>query len=146
MYRASPPRKVAAWTKAAVGSAEPTPSAAADFVNLYRSTITHSGGFATPEFAILPDKPNYDHLRFSFGPVTQGGTVTSAHVSVYERLADGSVTLLGERALTSAGGFLELTVENRQATYAVIVSEIAGTTPTVSFDVFVAGVHENLIS
>lgn len=146
MYRASPPRKVSAWTKTDVSAAEPAPSAADDFVNLARSTITHADGFATPEFAILPDKANYDKIRFSFGPVTQAGTVSSATVSVYARLADGSVTLLGERELTAAGGFEPLTVENFQATYAVIVSEISGSGAEVSFDSFVAGVHENLIS
>lgn len=145
MFRASPPRKVAAWTKTAVESAEAVPSARANFVNLEQSTMTHSGGFAQGVYAILPDKQHYDRLRVLFGPVTLGNADNEATVSVYEMLADDSVVLLGESALTDAGQLLPIEFENRQGVYAVIVSAISGTDAAITCDVFVQGVMQGYV-
>lgn len=144
-FRASPPRKVAAWTKTAVASAEAVPSARTSFVNLEQSTMTHSGGFAQGVYAILPDKQDYDRLRFLFGPVTLGNADNTATVAIYEMLADGSVLLVGESVLTAAKSFLPVEIENRQGMYAVIVKAVAGSTAAVTFDVFVQGVMQGYI-
>ena len=144
-FRASPLRKVAAWTKTAVEAAETVPSARASFVNLEQSTMRHAGGFAQGVYAILPDKHHYDRLRFAFGPVTLGNADNTSTVAVYEMLADDSVVLVGESALTAAKGFLPVTIENRQGVYAVIVKAVAGTSQAVTFNVFVQGVMQGYI-
>jgi hypothetical protein len=144
-FRASPPRKVAAWTKTAVEAAEAVPSTRAAFVNLEQSTMTHADGFAQGVYAILPDKHHYDRLRFLFGPVTLGNADNTATVAVYEMLADDSVVLVGESALTAAKSFLPVTIENRQGMYAVIVKAVAGTTQAVTFNVFIQGVMQGYV-
>lgn len=144
-FRASPLRKVAAWTKDEVDAAEAVPSARASFVNLEQSTMRHAGGFAQGVYAILPDKHHYDRLRFSFGPVTLGNADNTSAVAVYEMLADDSVVLVGESVLTAAKGFLPVTIENRQGVYAVIVKTLAGTSAEISFDVFVQGVMQGYV-
>lgn len=144
-YRASPPRKVDAWTKTTQATAEAVPSAVADFVNLEQSTIRHSGGFATPVFALLPDKHHYDKLRFIFSAPTLDA-VTAATMAVYARSSDGTVSLLGTSELSDADTFPEITVENYQATYSVIVQAVTTTGDGVSVDVSVQGVHEGYIA
>lgn len=144
--RASPPRKVAAWTKTAVAADETVPSAVADFVNLEASHVTHSGGFASGVYAILPDKHDYDRLRVLFGPVTLGGTVTAATAELYARISDGTVLLLGTSVLTAAGALPPIEVENYQALYAVVVNGLTGAGAEVTFDVAVQGVHQGYIN
>lgn len=144
-FRASPPRKVADWTKTAVAAAETVSTTRADYVNLEQSTVTHANGFAHGVYAIFPDKHHYDRLRFSFGSVTLGGTVTAATVAVYAMLSDDSVVLVGESELSSAGTFPAIEAENYQAVYDVVVTAITGTTPTATMDVFVQGVHQGYI-
>ena len=144
--RASPPRKVAAWTKAAVAANETVPSAAADFVNLEASHVTHDGGFASGVYAILPDKHDYDRLRILFGPPTLAGTVTTASAVLYARLSDGTVLMLGSSDLTAAGTLASIEVENYQALYSVVVRGLTGGGATVSFDVAVQGIHQGYIN
>lgn len=141
-YRASPPRKVSAWSQAAASAADSVPSAVADFVNLEQSTITHEDGFATPVFAIMPDKHNYDRIRFTFGGLVLN-TVTSATMAAYAYHADGSVSLLGTSELAADDTFPAIETENYQALYAVILQEFTGTAITV--DVFVQGVHQGYV-
>ena len=144
-YRASPPRKVDAWSKDAVGSAESAPSVAADFVNLEQSTLTHEDGFATPVFAILPDKHDYDIVRFAFGPTTLGNADNTATVAVYAYHSGGSISLVGTSDLTDAGTLPAIEGENYQALYAVIVQAVSGTTAALTVDVFVQGVHQGYV-
>ncbi len=146
MYRASPPRRVPAFSKAAVNAVQAVPSAEGDFVNLYRSTMRHEGGFAQGEFAILPDLPNYDHLRFVFGPLTTAGTVSGATVTVWSRGSDGSVTRFGSSDLAADNSFPAIEAESYQATFAVTVSGLSGAGATVSFDVSVQGVHVGYVA
>ena len=51
MYRASPPRSVPGFAKDTVGAAEVygIDFDADDFLNLFRSTVRHEGGFAHGE-------------------------------------------------------------------------------------------------
>lgn len=144
-YRASPARKVTEFSKDTIEAAEAAPAVAADFVNLERSTIVHDGGFAQGEFALLPDKHDYDHLRFVFGPTTLGNTVTSATITIWVRGSDGSVHIFGSSDLT-AGQFPAIEGENYQGTYAATVSAIAGTDQELSVDVFVQGVHVGYVA
>lgn len=143
-FRASPPRKVGAWTKETLTDAESVPSAAADFVNLEQSTVTMSGGFGTPVFAILPDKHHYDKIRFSFGAPTLDA-VTAATMAVYALHADGSVSLVGTSELAANGTFPAIETENYQARYAVILQALTGTELT-AMDVFVQGLHEGYVT
>lgn len=143
-FRASPPRKVAAWTKTEVAAAEAVPTVRASFVNLEQSTMVHANGFAQGVYAILPDKHHYDRLRFSFGPVDNDGA-TAATVSVFAMLSDDSVVLVGQSDLTDADTFPAIEGENYQAVYAVVVTALDGTEEEVSFDVFVQGVHQGYI-
>lgn len=145
-YRASPPRKVAAFSKSAVAAAESDPSVVGDFTNLEQSTVTMSGGFGTPVFAILPDKHDYDKIRFSFGPVTLGNADNEATLAVWAYHADGSISLLGTSELSANDTFPEITAENYQALYAVTVKTLSGTTAAVTADVFVQGVHEGYLA
>lgn len=142
-YRASPPRKVPEWSKAALTAAEAVPSDAEDFVNLEQSTMTHNEGFATPVFAVMPDKHNYDRIRFAFGaPVLDA--VTAATMAVYAYHGDGSVSLVGTSELSDANVFPPIEAENYQALFAVVLQSITGTALT-SLDVFVQGVHQGYI-
>lgn len=140
-YRASRPVKVAAWTKTAVAAAQAAPAVAADFTNLFRSTMTHSGGFAQGEYALLPDQPSYDKIRVLFGPTTLGNADNTATLTLWARLADGSVIAAGNSVLAANKTFPVIEVDNYQATYHVTVSAIGGTTPALTVDAFVQGVH-----
>lgn len=142
-YHASPPRKVTEWTLDAAAAADSLPSVAADFKNLEASYVTHANGFASSVFAVLPDKHQYDRLRFSFGPVTQD-TVTSATMAIYARHADGSISLLGTSDLTADGTFPDIEAQNYQATYAAILQEFTGT--AISVDVFIQGEHQGYLN
>ena len=145
--RASPPRLVPDFEKAAVAAAEVLGAAfeTTDFVNLEQSTIRHSGGFAQGVYAILPDKHHYDRLRFTFGPTTLGGTVDSAMLTVWSLGADGEVTMFGESTLGANGQFPPIEGENYQAQYYLAVSAIAGATPAVTVKAFVQGVHQGYV-
>lgn len=144
-YRASPPRKVSPeWTKTNVDTAAEAVPARAGFVNLEKSTMVHSGGFAQGVYAIMPDKHDYDRLRFAFGPVTVAGTVTAATMAVYAMLSDDSVVLVGTSDLSAAGTFPPIEGENYQGVYAVIVESLTGT-GNISLETFVQGVHQGYV-
>lgn len=144
-YRASRPIKVAAWTKTAVVDPEAVPAVAADFVNLFRSTVTHSGGFATGEYALLPDQPDYDKLRFLFGPTTLANADNTATLTLWARLADGSVIAAGTSVLSAVKTFPVIEIDNYQATYDITVSAVDGTTHALTVDAFVQGVHTGYV-
>ena len=144
-YRASPPRIVPPFAKAAVDTVEAVPSTATDFTNLERSTVRHADGFASGEFAILPDKHDYDKLKFVFGPITAGGTLTTAAISIWVRGSDGSVHLFGTSTMTD-GLLPAIEGENYQGTYAATVSTISGAGGEITVNVFVQGVHVSHIS
>lgn len=144
-YRASPPRKVTAFSKAAVADAEAAPTVVGDFTNLEQSTITHEDGFATPVFAILPDKHHYDRLRFSFGPVTLGNADNEATLAVWAYQSDGSISLVGTSVLSADNVFPAVESENYQALYAVTVQTLTGTTSAVTVDTMVQGVHQGYV-
>jgi hypothetical protein len=139
-HRASPPRIVGAFTKTTVAAAEAAPSAEGDFVNIERSTIRHEDGFAQGEFAILPDKHDYDNLRF-IPRATALGAVTEATITIWVRLSDGNVVPFGTSELGADGSFPPIEGENYQGTYAATVSHVATTGDGVSATVAVQGVH-----
>jgi threonine dehydratase len=146
-YRASPPRKVAAWTKTELSDAEAAPALVADFVNLEASHMTHSGGFAQGVFAIMPDKHDYDRIRFLFSNVVTAD-VASATVAVYVMLSGGDIVVAGTAALTAAGTIPAIEIENYQGLYSVILQAVTATeagTIEFSTDVYVQGVHQGYI-
>lgn len=143
MHRSSPPRKVAAFSKDEVGSAESV--ASATFVNLERSTIRHADGFAHGEYAILPEKAEYDRIRFSFGVPTLAGTDPNFTLELWAKGSEDEPYLLGSSELSSAGTFPPIEADNHQATYALVVAAVAGTnSPTVTVDCFVQGLFETV--
>lgn len=146
-YRASPPRKIPAFTKTAVDDNEVFGDefTAADFVNLEASYMTHEGGFSHPVYALMPDKHQYDRIRFSFGPVTEAGTVTTASVQVWVIGSDGAPSLVGQSDLSAAGTFEAIEFENFQGTYYVAVAGLTGSEPVVSFDTFIQGVYQGYV-
>lgn len=147
-FRASPPRRVPQFSKVEADAVEvfDTDFDVTDFVNLERSTVTHADGFAQGEFAILPDKHHYDRLRFYFGPVTTGGTVTGATLAVWSVGADNQVLLLGTSVLSAAGVFPPVEAENYQARYYVSVAAIDGSSsPQISVETFVQGIHQGYV-
>lgn len=147
-FRASPPRRVPQFSKVEADAAEVfgVDFAVADFVNLERSTVRHEGGFAQGEFAILPDKHHYDRLRFYFGPVTLGGTVTAATLAVWSVGADDQVLLLGTSELSASGVFPPVEAENYQARYYVSLALLTGSaSPEVSVETFIQGIHQGYV-
>lgn len=143
MHRSSPPRIVPGFEKDEVGSAESV--ASATFVNLEASHVTHEDGFAHGVYAILPEKAEYDKLRFSFGVPTLAGTTPDFTLELWAKGSDGNAYLLGSSELSAAGTFPPIECENHQATYALVVAAVSGTnTPTVSVTCFVQGLFETV--
>lgn len=137
-YRASRPRRIAAFFKDGLTAAESVPV----FHNLRRSKLDHADGFAHPVTADFPDLFQYDRIRFLFSPIVlNDGSLTDLTVSVYCRLADGTVLLAGESNLTAAGTLLPIEFENYDAQWAVSVTDIDGSTPDIDLNVAVQGVH-----
>lgn len=124
-YRASPPRIVPAFDKAAVAAAEAVP-AETEFISISNSQVTHANGYAAGVYGILPDKHMYDKLRFSFTPPTLGTADTEATLSLWARLSDGEIIGLGESVLSAANQFPAIEVENYDARYYLTVSAITG--------------------
>lgn len=122
-YRASPPRIVPAFDKAAVAAAEAVPAETA-FVSISTTGVTHADGYASGVYAILPDKHVYDKLRFSFTPPTLGANVADATLSLWGRLSDGSIIFLGESVLDARNQFPAVEIENYDARYYLTVSSI----------------------
>jgi hypothetical protein len=143
--RASPPRRVAAWTKTAA-TTEAVPTARASFINLEASHVVHANGFAQGVYAILPDKHDYDRIRISFGPVTKGNADNVATAAVYAMLSDDSRVLLGTSALASGSTVIApIEFENFQAVYAVVLLGVAGTGAAITTQVFVQGVYQGYL-
>lgn len=141
MYRASPPRFITALAKTTVGSAESMPATSA-FINLERSTVTHDGGYAAGEYALLPDKAQYDMIRIGFGQVTLAGTNPAFTLQVWGVGSEDVPYLLGTSVLSADGTFPAVEFENHQNRITVIVASVGGTnTPTVSVTPFVQGLY-----
>lgn len=118
--------------------------------NLERSTVRHSEGFAHGEFAVMPGKHHYDRIQFLFGPITDDGetdltNVTELEVSVFVRGSDKRTVFVGKSVLGDSGELPAIQFENYQAEYALAVTALDGTTPDVSFDVFVQGVMQGYV-
>jgi hypothetical protein len=144
-YRASPPRRVDAWTKVALAAAEANPVTVAEFVNLEASHVTHEGGFSQGVYALFPDKHDYDRLRILFSmPVLVD--ILDATITLWGRQGTGPVYVLGTSQLRGDGTFPAIEVENYQALYAVTVSFLdPGALPALSVQAFVQGVHQGYI-
>ena len=143
MRRASPFVRISAFDKAAVTSAESAPAETAA-VSLSESTVSWSGGFATPVNAVLPDKHDYQRVKFRVAPVGAGitGTPTAVEVTIWERTADGVMLPAGVAELQADGTFSEVEVDNHEARYYATVSTITGgTSPEVTVGVWIQGVH-----
>ena len=144
MHRSSPPRIVPDWSKDTVTAAEDV--SAATFVNLERSTIRHEDGFARGEYAILPEKAEYDRIRVTFGVPTLTD-VSTASLAVWAKGSDGNAYLLGSSELGADGLFPAIEFPNHQATYALVVASAVtagGAGAEVSVDAFVQGIFETL--
>lgn len=140
MYRASPPRK-AADLSLVEASAAGTPNTDT-FVNLFRSTVRHEGGFAHGEFALMPDLAQYDRIRFSFGEITLAD-VDTATLQVWGMGSEGIPYLLGTSELGADGTFPPVEFDNHQATYQVVLGELSSDgSPEVTVSTFVQGVYE----
>jgi len=148
MYRASPPRAVSAFAKASVSAAEVygVDFALTDFVNLERSTVTHSGGFATGEFALLPDKAQYDRVRFLFGKPTMGNADNTCTLELWVVGSDGTPYLAGTSELSAEGTFPAIEIENYQGRYFIAVGAVDGTSAEVSVDVMVQGTYQGYVN
>lgn len=149
MYRASPPRTVAAFAKAAVAAAEvlDTDFAVTDFVNLERSTVTHSGGFATPEYALVPEKAQYDRIRFMFGKPTMGNADNTCTLELWVVGSDSANPYLaGQSELGADGLFPAIEIENFQGRYYIAVGAIDGTDAEVTVAVSVQGTYQGYIA
>lgn len=142
MHRSSPPRRVP--DLAITAATEVGDPSEATFVNLFASHVQHEGGFARPVYGILPDMPEYDRLRFSFGVPTLAGTDPDATIQLWGKGSEDAPFLLGESALSAAGTFPAIEVDNHQGTFAIIVGGISGTGAELSVDVFVQGLFETV--
>lgn len=145
MHRASPLMPVPQFTKTTVAAAEVfgVDFAATDFVNLERSRVIHSGGFAQGEPAILPDKKDYDLLVFSF---TRPTVVGDATLALWAVGSDKTPYLLGTSELSADGTFPSITVDNFQAEYYLAVDAISGESAEVSVEVAVQGTYRFLVA
>lgn len=146
-YRASPPRIIPAFDKAAVVAAEAVP-AETSFVSISNTGVTHADGYASGVYAILPDKHGYDKLRFSFTNPSIGANVTGATLSLWGRLSDGEIIFLGESVLDARDQFPALEIENYDARYYLTVSSITSdgaATPDLAITVkcAVQGVYDD---
>lgn len=143
MRRASPWVRLTDFDKAALTSAESAPAETAA-ISLSESTVSWSGGFATPVNAPLPDKNDYQRLRFQVAPVGAGvtGTPTAVEVTIWERTADGVMLPAGISELQDDGSFSAVEVDNHPARYYATVSTITGgTSPEVTVGVWIQGVY-----
>jgi hypothetical protein len=143
MRRASPLVRIDAFDKAAVASAESAPAETAA-ISLSESTVSWSGGFATPVNAVLPDKNDYQRLKFVVAPVGAGitGAPTAVEVTIWERTADGVMVNAGVAELQADGTFTDVEVDNHPARYYATVSTITGgTSPEVTVGVWVQGTY-----
>jgi len=132
------------WGKVEVGAAEDV--AAATFVNLERSTVRHEDGFARGEYAILPEKAEYDRIRVTFG-VPTATDIEAATLAVWGKGSDDNAFLLGTSELGADGLFPAVEFPNHQGTYAVVVAaitEVSEGTPELSVDAFVQGIFETV--
>jgi len=143
MRRASPLVRIDDFDKSAVASAESAPAETAA-ISLQTSTVQYSGGFATPVMAVLPDKHDYQKLRFVVAPVGAGvtGGPSAAEVTIWERTPDGVMVPAGVAELQADGTFSEVEIDNHDARYYATVSTLTGgTSPEVTVGVWVQGVH-----
>lgn len=144
MHRSSPPRNVPAFAKVGVDAAETLNTA--DFVNLERSTIRHADGFARGEYAILPEKAEYDRLRFSFGGIDLTD-VDDATLALWALGSEGPPYLLGTSALAADGTFPAIECENHQATYFLYVQSLTEASEgdaDLNLQCFVQGLFETV--
>ena len=143
MRRASPLVRVSDFDKAAVTSAEAAPAETVA-ISLSESTVTWADGFATPVNAALPDKNDYQRLKFVVAPTGAGitGTPTAVEVTIWERTADGVMVAAGVAELQADGTFSAVEVDNHPARYWATVSTITGgTSPEVTVGVWVQGTY-----
>jgi hypothetical protein len=130
-FKASPLRSVAALDLTAV---------AAGSVSLSTSTVEHANGFASGVYAVLPDKHDYDYLRFSFGLPTMGNADNVCTLGVWMRQSDATFRLIGQTALAD-GAFPEVDVPNYDGRYWIAPLVLTGTTPAVTVKVSVQGLY-----
>jgi len=147
-YRASPLRNVPDLALAAVGigsGAGGAHVAGTDFtqaaaVSLSTSTVQHSSGFASGVYAVLPDKHNYDMLRFDFGQPVMGNADNTCTLGIWMRESDGGLRLIGQSVLAN-GVFPSVDIPNYDGRYWIAPVELAGTAPAVTVAVSVQGLY-----
>jgi len=153
-FRASPLRNVAALALAGVvpGTGDGTNGAGvgghvpgtdftqANAVSLSTSTVTHANGQAQGVYAVLPDKHDYDYLRFSFGAPALGSADVACVLGVWMRESDGSLRLIGQSTLAN-GEFPSVDVPNYDGRYWIAPLSFSGTTATLSVAVSVQGLY-----
>lgn len=145
MYRASPPRSVSGFAKTAVGAPEVynTDFDADDFLNLFRSTVRHEGGFAHGEYALMPDMAQYDRLRVIFGVPTLVGTDPDFTLQLWGMGSEEIPQLLGTSELSADGTFPPIEFDNFQSRYYLAVGSVGGTdNPAVTVEALIQGVYE----
>lgn len=145
MFRRTGTRiRIGDFDKAAVGSAESAPTAA-ECISLGQSDMEVSGGFAHPINAPMPDKHDYERLRFVIAPVGAGitGAPTSVEFTLWERTPDGEVIPASASVALAADGTIPaIEIDNHDARYGFTVSTLSGgTTPAVTVGVWVQGVY-----
>lgn len=145
MYRASPPRSVKEFEKEDVGAVEVfgVDFDSDDFVNLFRSTVRHEGGFAHGEYALMPDLAQYDRVRVIFGVPTLAGTDPDFTLQLWGIGSEDIPYLLGTSELSADGTFPPIEFDNFQSRYYLAVGAVGGTSsPEVSVTAAIQGVYE----
>lgn len=139
-YRASPLRNVPDMARASVAASEVegTDFDGTNAVSISTSTVTHANGQAAGVYAVLPDKHNYDYLRFSFKS-TITGTAAGVVLGLWQRESDGGMRRVGSSTYV-AGEFPVIEIPNTDGRYFLAVDDIASATG-VDVDISVQGLY-----
>lgn len=143
MRRASPLIRIPDFDFAAVAATQAKPAETAA-ISLQTSDVRITDGFAQPINAIMPDKHEYQRLRFSLVPTGAGvaGGPSALEVTLWQRTPDGEMDRAGVFALNADGTFSDVEIDNHDARYAVSLSTLTGgTSPALTAAVYVQGVH-----
>ncbi len=152
MRRASPPLPVKDLDLVNITAVDNAPSES-DAISLAQSDVRIADGFAQPLNAVLPDKHDYQRLRFRVIPWDHSGgsggngitgSPTDAEVTIWQRTADGAMIPFGDgpAKLQADGTFTEVEGDNHDARYyATVTTLTGGTSPAVNARVYVQGVH-----
>lgn len=140
MFHKSPPRKVTGLSLSAA-TAVAVPTAGTTWVNVERQRMVHTSGFAQGEYAILPDKAQYDRIQVSFGPVTTSGAAPGGTIALWGRTSEGDAVLLGTSAYTN-GAFPSIEFDNHQTQFFLGIQSVTGSNTAFTVDTFISGVYK----